>query len=197
MNELETQIGLNTINDSKRGFITKSALALFSLLTPSLFFAKTSSKSAKGRLMHFKSVNTGEKLAVFYKPGRGFSQKDTIKLRYLLRDRRTQLQHNIDNKLYDKIFHLQNSLKAQNKEILIICGYRAPKTNKMMRAHSKGVAKNSYHINGQAIDLRIDGVSLSTLRRVALKTTHGGVGYYPRSNFVHLDTGPKRNWRGS
>jgi uncharacterized protein YcbK (DUF882 family) len=72
--------------------------------------------------------------------------------------------------------------------------YRAHQTNAALRRSSRGVAKKSLHMSGKAVDLRIPGVELNHIRRAALALNSGGVGYYPRSNFVHLDTGPKRHW---
>ena len=76
----------------------------------------------------------------------------------------------------------------------IISGYRSPKTNAFLRRRSSGVAANSFHMYGKAADVRVPGCSLSLLRRVAMDLTEGGVGYYPRSNFVHVDVGPVRFW---
>ena len=77
---------------------------------------------------------------------------------------------------------------------LVICGYRSPTTNAWMHRHSSGVASNSYHIQGMAIDLRCEGRSLSHVRGAAMSLRGGGVGYYPRSDFIHVDCGPIRYW---
>lgn len=76
----------------------------------------------------------------------------------------------------------------------LISGYRSLGTNNELREHSRGVAKQSYHTKGQAMDFHIEGIQLSYIRKAALKMRAGGVGYYPRSNFVHIDTGPTRAW---
>ena len=73
-------------------------------------------------------------------------------------------------------------------------GYRSIDTNNELRARSRGVAKKSYHTKGQAMDFHIEGIALSNIRKAALSMRAGGVGYYPRSNFVHIDTGPARHW---
>ena len=78
----------------------------------------------------------------------------------------------------------------------MISGYRSPKTNQMLAKLSSGVARNSYHMRGRAIDLRIPGVDTTKLRDIGVHLGVGGVGYYPTSDFVHLDTGPKRQWQG-
>ena len=76
----------------------------------------------------------------------------------------------------------------------MISGYRSPKTNAMLREETKGVATHSYHMKGMAIDVRIPGVRLAALRDTARAAAHGGVGYYPKSDFVHIDVGPVRHW---
>ena len=76
----------------------------------------------------------------------------------------------------------------------ISVGYRSIDTNNELRARSRGVAKKSYHTKGQAMDFHIEGIALSNIRKAALSMRAGGVGYYPRSNFVHIDTGPARHW---
>ncbi|VDZ68857.1 FIG001587: exported protein (plasmid) [Klebsiella aerogenes] len=81
-----------------------------------------------------------------------------------------------------------------NKPVQLISGYRSVDTNDELRARSRGVAKHSYHTKGQAMDFHIEGVALSNIRKAALSMRSGGVGYYPRSNFVHIDTGPVRHW---
>ena len=80
------------------------------------------------------------------------------------------------------------------KPVQLISGYRSLSTNNMLREKGSGVAKHSYHTLGQAMDFHIEGISLSNVRKAALKMRAGGVGYYPRSNFVHIDTGPVRHW---
>lgn len=78
----------------------------------------------------------------------------------------------------------------------IISAYRSPKTNRMLRNTTTGVAKKSYHMTGRAIDVRLTGVATSRLRQAAVDLARGGVGYYPTSDFLHLDMGPVRSWGG-
>ena len=103
----------------------------------------------------------------------------------------------MDPQLFTKFYRVQQQLGLRNTEIQIICGYRSAASNAAMHRKSHGVASNSYHIRGQAIDFRIDGVPLATLRDSVQSLQNGGVGYYPRSNFIHMDTGPVRTWNGS
>lgn len=91
---------------------------------------------------------------------------------------------------------LQRRLGFHNAEILVLSGYRSAQTNARLRRRSRGVASHSYHILGQAVDFQVSGVPLYKVKQAAESLNNGGVGYYPRSNFVHVDTGPVRTWRG-
>ncbi len=95
--------------------------------------------------------------------------------------------------LLDLLYTLQGVL-ATPKPFQIISGYRSPQTNAMLAAHSGGVAKSSLHMQGRAIDIHVEGIPLDQLRRAAIALQVGGVGYYPASNFVHVDTGRVRAW---
>ena len=114
----------------------------------------------------------------------------------LLRDHRTNTNIDIDNDLLDLLYKIQNKLGVQNKSFDIVSAYRSPQTNKMLRTRIRGVARNSMHMFGKAIDFRIKGVSTKDINKAALSLKAGGVGYYPRSQFVHIDTGRVRRWGG-
>lgn len=111
----------------------------------------------------------------------------------LLRDHRTGDIHRIDPTLFDQLATL-SILTGGNRPYEVICGYRCPATNAMLREQGHGVATASLHLEGQAIDVRLAAVPLTTLRDAALAMATGGVGYYPRSDLVHLDTGRVRRW---
>ncbi|WP_107851394.1 DUF882 domain-containing protein [Oceanimonas marisflavi] len=151
------------------------------------------SLSAPVRKLSLHNLHTGEKVsASFWEEGQ-YIDDGLASFNRVMRDFRSNEVHDIDPKLFDQLFLLQHRLGKQG-EIQIISGYRSPATNAMLRRTSSGVAKKSYHMKGQAIDLRMPGVELSQLRQAARKLAVGGVGYYPSSNFVHLDTGPVRSW---
>ena len=114
-------------------------------------------------------------------------------LNYILRDHRVQEIKEIDRNLLDLLCTLKNRL-GTSKPFHVISGYRSPKTNEIMRKNNKGIAKKSLHMTGHAVDIRLPSCSLSSLRHEALKLKGGGVGYYPRSNFIHIDTGRVRSW---
>src|SRR5437868_11096238 len=99
----------------------------------------------------------------------------------------------MDPHLIDLLWEVHREVGAKGA-IWIVCGYRSPATNAMLRRRSGGVAQFSQHMLGKAIDFYIPGVALSDLREIGLRAERGGVGFYPESNFVHLDTGSVRHW---
>ena len=113
---------------------------------------------------------------------------------HLLRDWRRDEVIKIDRGLIELLSMVQEEIGFENP-ITVISGYRSPATNRMLRRKMRGVAKNSYHTRGMAADIRLPGVSPDRLRKLAQRMHAGGVGYYPSAGFVHLDTGPVRNWR--
>jgi uncharacterized protein YcbK (DUF882 family) len=113
-----------------------------------------------------------------------------------LRDWRTGEVHRIDPKLFDLMSAVQARLEV-DRPYQIISGYRSPKTNAALHERSSGVATKSLHMLGQAVDVRIAGVELQNLHKAALSLKAGGVGYYPKSNFVHIDVGRPRQWTGA
>jgi uncharacterized protein YcbK (DUF882 family) len=145
------------------------------------------------KTLSFEHTHTGEKLKLTYFE-RGNYVKDALhEINYLLRDYRTDDIHPIDTALLDQLFDLKQILGLY-KPFHIISGYRSPFTNAQLRKNSHGVAKHSYHLQGRAIDIRVEGVSSKTIRNAALAMAQGGVGYYPQNNFVHLDSGRFRTW---
>lgn len=140
-----------------------------------------------------RNLHTGERLNAAYWSNGDYSSSGLKQFNRLLRDHRQNESTRMDPKLLDLVHKLKEKLNY-NGEIQIISGYRTAKTNAMLRSRSSGVAKRSYHTRGMAIDLRMPGVPLSKVRRAALDLRLGGVGYYPKSNFVHVDTGPVRRW---
>jgi uncharacterized protein YcbK (DUF882 family) len=143
------------------------------------------------RLFH---THTGERIDIIYRRGNTYLTDATAKLDFFLRDFRTGDVRHFDPRLYDTLEDLTISVGHPGAEIDIICGYRSPWTNEFLRSHTIGVAKNSLHIQAEAIDLRIPGVNTLKLRQAALGLRRGGVGYYPHSDFIHLDTGRVRQW---
>jgi len=173
----------------RREFLKTSALFGAAIIIPSRSAARMYEKK-----LHLYHIHTGEKLTSTYWVDGEYVYDEIEQLEYFLRDYKTDEIHKIDIKLIDYLHDVYN-LVDRRGEIYVISGYRSPYTNYLMRKHSRGVAKKSFHMLGRAIDIRIPGVHLSTLRYAALSLHRGGVGYYPRSNFVHIDTGDPRYWR--
>ena len=154
---------------------------------------------AETRRLAFSNLHTGEAVeAVYWEKGNYISDAMQA-LNKVLRDFRTNEVHPIDPKLYDLLDDLSAKFEAK-KPFQVISGYRSPATNSALRAkggaHTE-VATRSLHMDGQAMDIRIEGVELTHLRNAALTMQRGGVGYYPVSNFVHVDTGRVRKWAGA
>lgn len=143
------------------------------------------------RLYH---THTGERIDIVYRRGDLFLPEAEEKLDYFLRDHRTGEVKHYDPRVFDILSELTTAVGRPGAEIQIICGYRTPWSNEFLRSHSAGVAKGSLHMQAQAIDIRIPGIDTLTLRNAALALGRGGVGYYPQSGFVHVDTGRVRTW---
>jgi uncharacterized protein YcbK (DUF882 family) len=142
------------------------------------------------RKLALLNIHNGEDFEGVYWKNGSYDEKALKHLSYLLRDRRNSKEHPMDPQLFDLMHKLGSTLGKQDP-FQIICGYRSKESNEKMHRASKGVAKNSMHLKGKAIDLRMDGVPLKELSNAARSLKAGGVGYYPKSNFVHIDIRPK------
>jgi uncharacterized protein YcbK (DUF882 family) len=153
----------------------------------------SSQKTDERRLLLY-NTHTGERIDIVYRRGDQYIPSALAKLDYFLRDHQTSDVRHFDPRLYDILSDLTVSIGHPGGEIDIVCGYRTPSTNESLRAHTTGVAKNSLHIQAEAIDLRMPGINTLKLRQAALALRRGGVGYYPHSDFIHVDTGRVRQW---
>jgi len=145
------------------------------------------------RTLSFYNLHTGESLRTAYWTADGYDASALGQINYILRDFRANEVKAIDVRLLDLLHALRERLNT-NEPFNVISGYRSPATNAMLHANSEGVAAHSLHIDGKAIDIRVPGRDLSDLRQVAFSLHGGGVGYYPRSDFVHVDVGRVRFW---
>jgi len=145
------------------------------------------------RQLSFFHLHTQEQLLVTYKQNGAYLPESLKEINCLLRDFRTGEVHPIDPKLLDLLYHLKQPF-GNNATFKIISGYRSPGTNQMLRGKNGGVARKSQHMLGKAIDIRLSGVDTWEVRNRAMKIQRGGVGYYRRNDFVHLDTGRVRWW---
>lgn len=149
--------------------------------------------SGDARSLSLYHTHTGRSLNVVYYEDGDYLPGGMAELRHFLADWRNGREQDIDPSLMDILWQIQ--LKARHNDTFeVISAYRSPETNALLRGRSKGVAKNSQHIPGKAIDVRLRGMDTSRLRDVALGLQLGGVGYYGKSDFVHVDTGRVRRW---
>ena len=147
------------------------------------------------RRIRMYSGRTGERLDMVYWID-GKYIKDALKeVNHFMRDWRTGDAISIDTRTIDIMAAAHNLMDA-NEPYMMLSGYRSPKTNQMLRSRSRGVARNSLHVKGQAADLRLSSRTVSQMARAAMACKAGGVGKYSRSNFVHMDCGQVRSWGG-
>jgi uncharacterized protein YcbK (DUF882 family) len=147
------------------------------------------------RSVSFRHMHTNESLNIVYW-AQGEYVSDALKqINHVLRDHRTGDVKRIDPQLVDLLYAMRQRLDT-SKPFEVVSAYRSPATNAMLRRNSKRVAKSSYHMEGMAIDVRLPGYEPRVLAQLARGIGVGGVGYYPRTSFVHLDVGPVRSWNG-
>jgi uncharacterized protein YcbK (DUF882 family) len=146
--------------------------------------------------LRFYHTHTNERLDIVYRRGDAYLPEALNRLDRYLRDYRTGDVHHYDPRVFDLLHDLTASLGRPSAEIDVICGYRTPRTNEFLRTRSlhTGVAEHSLHMQAEAIDIRLPGVSTARLRDAALELHRGGVGYYRASDFVHVDVGRVRRW---
>jgi len=145
------------------------------------------------RSLKFYALHTGETLTTTYWENGRYIPGELERVNYILRDFRANEVKPIDPALLDLLTRIHYRL-GTNEPFQVISGYRSPLTNAMLHANSEGVAVHSLHIDGRAIDICVPDRSLGQLRGAAIAQQSGGVGYYPKSNFVHVDTGRIRFW---
>ncbi|MGC2202929.1 MAG: DUF882 domain-containing protein [Stellaceae bacterium] len=145
------------------------------------------------RSVSLYNTHTGEWLRTVYWADGHYIREAVRDINWILRDHHTDEMRPIDAGVLDVLGMMRERLDTSDP-FLVVSGYRSPITNTRMYFHGEGVAKHSYHVKGMAIDLRSETRSLPQLRAAAMSLECGGVGYYPRANFVHVDCGPIRHW---
>lgn len=163
------------------------------VLTAVVFLPVNSMSNIEQRSLSFYHTHTQKSLEVTYAVGGEYLEPALEEINYFLADFRTGEAIEIDPELLDLIYDVRASLGSKGT-FEVISAYRTPETNKMLRDAGKGVAKKSQHLLGKAIDVRLRNVNSRDLRDAAIKIKRGGVGYYRKSDFVHLDTGRVRRW---
>lgn len=144
--------------------------------------------------LHLYHTHTNERLDIVYRRGNSYDTAALEKLEYFLRDHRTGEVHSYDPRVFDLLSDLTHTLGRPDAEIDIVCGYRTPWSNAFLRSRSRAVAEHSLHMRAMAIDIRVPNVTTRNLRNAALSLHRGGVGYYEREQFVHVDVGRVRHW---
>jgi uncharacterized protein YcbK (DUF882 family) len=164
---------------------------------PSISMTSAKPGLIAGIRLKLHHLHTGESIDVAFKEGGRYSDQGVGMLNRFLRDHRTQDTADYDPREFDLLHALLVKLGKPNATIDIVCGYRTPISNNFLRTRSAdtGVAEHSQHMLSKAIDIRVPGVSTLKLRNAALALGMGGVGYYPTSQFVHVDVGPVRQWQ--
>lgn len=145
------------------------------------------------RSVSLYNTHTGEWVRTVYWADGHYIRDAVRDINWVLRDHHSNEVRPMNAGVLDLLGMLRHRLET-SEPFLVISGYRSPATNHMLALRSSGVASNSYHIHGMAIDLRVEGRGLPQVRNAALSLRCGGVGYYPRSDFVHVDCGPVRTW---
>ncbi len=177
----------------RRDFIKLGAVVTGALINPFSAFAAINPRPIALKNLSFYHTHTHERLNICYYRNGEFDANALSKINHILRDHRSREVKAIDIRLLDTLHAL--SLKTRPQATFhVISGYRSPATNKKLRKKGSGVASKSLHMYGKAIDIRIPGYSTRQLRNIARKMKAGGVGYYPKSDFVHIDTGRVRYW---
>lgn len=182
--------------NTRRSFLTRCATASLIGASSTIGISQrilASTTTSKTKTIRCFNIHTRETLTVeFYKNG-DYDSVALHQLNTLLRDHRENKTTTMDVNLFEQLWELQQIL-GKNTEFRVISGYRTPKTNNNLRKKSNGVALKSYHMRGQAIDLNVNNASTSKLHKLARAMNAGGVGYYPKAGFIHVDTGPVRHW---
>ncbi len=179
----------------RRTWIQGSLAVAGAMLLPSLAIASADRKrDYEVRTLSFYHTHTGKRGSFTYWEKGEYQPEVMAELNQFLRDFRTKEVHAIDQTLLDQLY-LLHYFTHSDKPFQVISAYRSKKTNDMLLRHNEGVDKNSYHMQGRAIDIRLGDVSLKSLHQAALQLKAGGVGYYPRSQFIHVDSGPVRQWQ--
>jgi uncharacterized protein YcbK (DUF882 family) len=172
----------------------RGLLCFSTLMLGLAWLAQGADVGAESYHLRFFHTHTGERLDVVYRVGDQYIPQALDKLDHFLRDHRTGDIHHYDPRLFDLLSDLTASVGRAGAELQVICGYRTPWSNEFLRTHTVGVAQHSLHMEAEAIDIRLPGLKTSAFRDAALALHRGGVGYYAKSDFIHVDVGRVRRW---
>jgi uncharacterized protein YcbK (DUF882 family) len=178
---------------TRRTFVKLGTTAALAGMLPRAVFGLSENLSLEEKSLALYNTHTGEKLKTVYWAEGNYVNDSLRDINYVLRDPRNNEVHDIDPRLLDLLFAIGEEIDA-TQPFHVISGYRSAKSNAFLRARSTGVAEHSLHLVGKAIDIRCPGRPLRTLQKAALVLKGGGVGYYPKSDFIHVDIGRVRYW---
>ena len=209
MNSYMGYLGLLRMEISRRSFMKFGVAAAALMMTPRLVSANISPDSppvaptdaapdsipdsAPERTLSFYNTRTGEEWNRVYWCQGDYVPEALEEINYLLRDHRTNEVKEIDPRLLDLLYDLNEKLNSCGP-FQVVSGYRSPETNALLRRRSRRIARHSLHIEGMAVDIRLPDRNMRQLAKAAVSLQSGGVGYYPRRQFVHVDTGKVRRW---
>lgn len=176
---------------NRRSFLRYTLGATVAIAMPKSYGAMMPNSVTRDLKLH--NLHTEEKIALSYFEQGQYVTEALRDISYLLRDHRTGDVLAMDPGLIDLLYDLKGVLGTE-QPFQVISGYRSPKTNTTLHKKSSGVATKSLHMQGKAIDICIEGIAVRDIQKAAMSLARGGVGYYPRSNFVHIDTGRVRAW---
>lgn len=177
--------------DDKLGLMSRRAVLGGLIAAP--FIIRPAEAISRARGLKMKHLHTNETIRATYWRNGQYDKGAWREINHFLRDWRTEGVIQVDLATLDTIHAVCDRLGASGR-VEIFCGYRSAQTNRMLRRKSRGVARKSYHLTGEAIDFRLPDQSLRKTYRAAVALEKGGVGLYSRSDFIHVDTGPVRNW---
>jgi len=185
-------VSIRAANPGRRGFLAMAAAATVMPLAEAPAAVQRQIVYPE-RSLSLNSVHTGESEKIVYWADGTYLPEGLNRINWILRDFRTSETKSIDPRLLNILYLLMMKLESDDP-VLVLSGYRSKRTNDMLRRTTEGVARRSFHMAGSAIDIRMPRVATQHVQRAALQLGGGGVGYYPSSNFVHLDSGPVRTW---
>ena len=178
---------------TRRQLLKSGVCAAALSIVPYKSFANKLTSFPDEKKLNFYNIHTGESLKAMYCSRGEFIEESLKDINYIMRDYRTNEIKKIDVRLLDLLYDIKNALDTEYA-FHIVSGYRTAKTNRLLRKLTKGVSKNSLHMHGKAVDIRVPYQDTEAVKNAAVKHRRGGVGYYPDSDFVHVDVGEIHYW---
>lgn len=185
--------GIPSFRTDRRSLLKMGATAILTSVFTHPVLAAVGSNRQEHHVLSFYNIHTGEVLKTCFRSSGVLIHRAVNQISHIMRDHRTGEIKPVDPNLLDLLYRIVMEEKPRSP-ISIISGYRSPRTNAALRRVTTGVARKSLHMEGRAIDIRIPGYQTTDLRQLAINLQCGGVGYYPESDFLHLDTGPVKIW---